>query len=202
MSSLYIKVYIFVIIVVSAIFHEYAHGLVAYKLGDDTAKKAGRLTLNPLVHIDLFGTILLPLLLMSTVGVFIGWAKPVPYNPINLSDKKYGSLKVAVAGPSTNILLAILMGIIIRMAPIVGLSSVFVEFLAIAVYINLFLAIFNLIPIPPLDGSKILFDLYPPSINIMKGGMVSMFIALFLAFYLIPPIASILFRVITGLISI
>ena len=93
------KLFLYIVIVFSATFHEYAHGFIAYKLGDSTAKDAGRLTLNPFAHIDLMGTVIIPLFLLFYGGVFLGWAKPVPYNPYNLKDQKYGSLKVGIAGP-------------------------------------------------------------------------------------------------------
>jgi len=199
MDTIYIKVYIFIIIILSAVFHEYAHGWVAYRLGDDTAKRAGRLTLNPLAHIDPFGTLLLPLFLMLVSGIFIGWAKPVPYNPFNLTDKKRGTLKVALAGPATNIGLAVAIGLLIRLAPVIGLSAMFIHFAALAAYINIFLALFNLIPIPPLDGSKIVADLAPAAMRSMAGvGILGLFIALIAAFYILPPIAGLLFYLITG----
>lgn len=174
-------------LVVSAIFHEYAHGWAAYKLGDMTAKDAGRLTLNPMPHIDPVGSILLPLILvLSQSPIFIGWAKPVPYNPYNLRDAKYGDLKVAISGPASNFLLAIIFGLIARFSGISyilkqGLASsffsgnydvllaqmqgnfsaaIFVMSL-IFCFINLLLMIFNLVPIPPLDGSKVLITYLP-----------------------------------------
>ncbi len=201
-SDIYIKIYIFLIIILSAVFHEYAHGFSAYKLGDDTAKRNGRLTLNPIAHIDLFGTIIFPILSLSTAGIFIGWAKPVPYNPFNLSDKKYGNLKVAAAGPVSNFIIALFLGIILRVVIFFGIfiSPAFIDLISIAIYINIFLGLFNLIPVPPLDGSKILMDLFPKaSSHVMKIGLFGMFIAVVLALYILQPIASALFSVITGI---
>ena len=107
------------VLVFSAVIHEYAHGWMAFRLGDDTAKKEGRLTLNPLVHLDWFGSIILPLLFIITkANFFLAWAKPVPYNPYNLRDKKYGELKVALAGPASNILLALFFGLVARFLPL------------------------------------------------------------------------------------
>ncbi len=199
MDDIYLKLYLFVVIILSAVFHEYAHGWMAYRLGDDTAKQAGRLTLNPFVHLDPFGTVLLPLLLLFTSGIFIGWAKPVPYNPHNLADKKRGELKVAIAGPATNIVLAVVLGLFVRFSGMFGIEGIFVELLAFAAYVNIFLALFNLIPVPPLDGSKVAADLFPKMWrNVMGLGVWGLLIALFIAFYILPPIAQVLFNIIVG----
>ena len=146
----------------AVIVHEYAHGLVAYKLGDPTAKHMGRLTLNPLAHIDLIGTIILPLLLLMVRAPFIfGWAKPVPINFLSLKNPKRDMILVSIAGPFSNIALALMLSIIIR-TNIFGVNSLGYLFLATAILINLVLAVFNIIPIPPLDGSKIVMGLLPP----------------------------------------
>ena len=169
------------VLIISAVFHEYAHGWMAYRLGDPTAKDAGRLTLNPLVHLDLFGSVILPLLLVfSKSPFFIAWAKPVPFNPYNLRDQKYGELKVAASGPAMNFVLALFFGFLARfIIPIQLKQELVMEFLRgdynlllnqihgsliisifvlsiIFCFVNLLLMIFNLIPVPPLDGSKIL----------------------------------------------
>ncbi len=200
--DIYTGIFIYIIIVLSAVFHEYAHGFVAEQLGDDTAKAAGRLTLNPFVHLDMVGTVLLPLVFLFTpgFGFFIGWAKPVPYNPYNLRDKKYGSLKVALAGPASNIIIAIVLGIIIRIAmPFSLMSPVAIQLIAFVAYINIILAIFNLIPVPPLDGSKILFDLVPSAGRALgRIGFIGIALALVIAFYVLAPIAQIVFYIITG----
>lgn len=208
MDAVSIKLFLYLIIVLSAVFHEYAHALIAYRLGDTTAKDAGRLTLNPLVHLEMFGTVLIPLFLLFTSGIFIGWAKPVPYNPYNLRDQKYGSLKVGVAGPSANLLIALILGLFLRFAlggvfgqlsMVNGQWSLFFQFLGLIVYINIFLALFNLVPFPPLDGSKIFADLFPRHWRYFEHlGFIGIFIALFLAFFLLPPAAQFIFRVITG----
>lgn len=137
------------------ILHEVSHGLVAYWLGDPTAKYAGRLTLNPIKHIDLWGSVILPLLLIvSRSGVLFGWAKPVPVNYYNLRAGKYGPVLVAFAGPGTNFLLSAIFGFLAGVSP----SSTALPFLFFSIAItNAYLMIFNLIPIPPLDGSKILY---------------------------------------------
>jgi Zn-dependent protease len=143
--------------------HEYAHGWVAYKYGDPTAKYAGRLTLNPLAHLDFLGTIMLFL-------IHLGWAKPVPVNPYNLRNPKRDMMWVSFAGPGANLLTALICGLIIRFFGFLPLGmdyrtsllGIFLQMVAVGLVINVVLAIFNLIPIPPLDGSKILMGLLPP----------------------------------------
>jgi len=148
------------------IVHELAHGYAAYAMGDPTAKYAGRLTLNPLNHLDFFGSILLPaLLLLGTggQGPVLGWAKPVPINPYNFKDQKWGEVKVSIAGPASNLALAIIFGLILRFVP-EGLLSAAPGAALMFYYIveiNVMLAMFNLLPIPPLDGSWILFRFLP-----------------------------------------
>lgn len=199
-----IRLFLYVIIVLSAVFHEYAHALVAYRLGDTTAKDAGRLTLNPFVHLDLFGTVLVPLFLLFTSGIFIGWAKPVPYNPLSLRDQRYGSLKVGAAGPLSNLIIAAVLGILIRLSEVFGvtgdlISPLFLQFFGLIVYVNIFLALFNLLPFPPLDGSKVFADLFPGAWQyFMRFGFLGIFLALFLAFFILPPIANLIFWIIVG----
>lgn len=146
------------ILVFSVVIHEVSHGAAAYALGDSTAKDAGRLTLNPLPHIDFVGSIILP------IFAGIGWAKPVPYNPYNLRNQRWGPLMIGVAGPLSNICVALFFGLLIRWhnAPVlVSLGEGFFVVLTGIVSLNLSLAFFNLIPIPPLDGSKALFAFFP-----------------------------------------
>ena len=149
---------IVVILILSVVIHEVAHGYAALWLGDTTAYYAGRLTLNPIKHLDMFGSVILPILLSFT-GFIFGWAKPVPYNPYNLKNRRWGELLVAVAGPASNIILALIFGLIIRF---VNLDAGLILVAGLIVQVNIVLAIFNLIPIPPLDGSKILFAILPP----------------------------------------
>lgn len=204
MESIYTKLFLYVIIVLSASFHEFAHAFAAFRLGDSTAKDAGRLTLNPLKHIDLTGTVIVPLLLLFFSGTFIGWAKPVPYNPYNLRDKKYGSLKVGIAGPAANFLIALILGIFLRIAfagvfGVSAFSGVFLSALALIIYINIFLGLFNLIPIPPLDGSKALMDLFPKTAYAMAAlGVMGIFLALAIAFLILSPLAGFVFKLIVG----
>lgn len=154
-----ITVFTLIVLFLSIVIHELAHGSMALHLGDQTAKDAGRLTLNPLKHIDPVGTILFPLILLVVTlgkGPILGWAKPVPINPLNFRDQKWGTLKVAAAGPCTNLLIAIIFGLLIRFFNLP--SSYLMLFSIIALY-NFAWAIFNLIPIPPADGSHIVFAL-------------------------------------------
>ena len=151
-----------IILIISIMAHEVAHGVTAYAFGDPTAKNQGRLTLNPLKHIDLFGSIILPLLLVWMSSPFLmGWAKPVPYNPYNLRNRRVGEFCVAIAGILTNFLIAIIFALIIKFTLVLNLSQPVILLKKYIIYLNITLAVFNLIPIPPLDGSKILFTLVP-----------------------------------------
>lgn len=154
-----------IILFFSIMLHEIAHGSVANSLGDPTAKYAGRLTLNPIKHIDVFGTIILPLFLIIVRSPFlIGWAKPVPINPYNFRDQKWGTFKVAAAGPLTNFLVAIVFAMSIRFFPsFLPLPELLIKLLAIIAFYNFLWGFFNLVPIPPLDGSHILFKFLPNS---------------------------------------
>lgn len=204
--------YIFVLIM-SIVIHEVAHGYSAYLLGDDTARLSGRLTLNPIKHLDPFGSVILPLLLfISTKGSFlIGWARPVPYNPANLKNGRRGNIIVAFSGIAMNLLLAIIFGLLIRFAPGLGLPSYdpafvhpFYKISTIIVILNLVLALFNLIPIPPLDGSKILFSLLPSQLRYIESFLerYGLIILLFFIVFIwgkISPIIYVIFSLIAGL---
>jgi len=162
-----------VVVILSIIFHEVAHGYVANWLGDPTARLQGRLTLNPLPHIDPIGSIIIPgILLLSHTPFLIGWAKPVPYNPYNLRHGKWGEALVSAAGPLTNIIIAVLFALILRFGIIT--SPVFLQVAIIAIFANIALAIINLIPIPPLDGSKILRAVLPYQAAIAFGKLEQM----------------------------
>lgn len=155
-----------IVLVFSVVIHEVSHGVVAERLGDPTARLAGRLTLNPLKHLDPFGSVILPLLLsLLPGGVIFGWAKPVPYDPRNLKHPVRDGALVAVAGPVSNLLLAFAFGLLYQLFSAGGgtpaMGELFPSLLAQVVIVNVWLAIFNLVPIPPLDGSKVLFWLVP-----------------------------------------
>ncbi len=153
---------IIVVLILSIVLHEVAHGYAANWLGDPTARLAGRLTLNPVSHIDPLGSVIVPAMLyLSSSGFMFGWAKPVPYNPYNLSNQRWGEAIVAFAGPATNFILAIIFALLIRSAGMLGLSASFLELAGYIVFINVLLGCFNLIPFPPLDGSKVLEAFLP-----------------------------------------
>lgn len=182
-------------LITSIILHEMAHGYAANALGDPTARLQGRLSGNPLVHIDPLGSIIIPaILLFSHAGILFGWAKPVPYNPYNLNNQKWGEALVAVAGPATNILLAIIFGCIVRFADIVNLSTSFINISVYIVCINISLAVFNMLPIPPLDGSKVLVAVLPYQAQqkylnfarwVEQSGLLAMFALIFLISFFI-----------------
>lgn len=155
-------VFLVAIIMFSAVIHELMHGVAANKLGDPTARLMGRLTLNPIPHLDFFGSILLPLVLtLTNSSILFGWAKPVPYNPYNLRPGRWSEAAVAGAGPLSNLAIALAAGLIIRTG---ALSDGLAGIVFLIVVVNVMLFIFNLIPIPPLDGSKVLSALLPRSL--------------------------------------
>lgn len=155
-----------VILLISVIIHELAHGYAADSMGDPTPRLAGRLTLNPLAHLEWFGSVILPALLVISGAPFvIGWAKPVPFNPHYLNNKKWSGALVAFAGPVSNIILAIIFALILKF---VTVSAFMGSFLAGIVVVNIALALFNLIPIPPLDGHHILYALLPERFSYIK----------------------------------
>lgn len=194
--------FFFLIMIPSAIIHEYAHGWAADQLGDPTARYAGRLTLDPRAHVDKWGTFLMPLLLFFMTGgrFLFAYAKPVPYNPYNLKNQKTGPLLVAVAGPLSNFLLAFMFGLTIQFLP---LSSTLTSFLSVIVYANVLLGVFNLVPIPPLDGSKVLYAVLPDSMWKVKqtleqyGFFILMFF-IFFFFQVISPVIYFIFNLFTG----
>ena len=201
-------IYQFIILILAIMIHEISHGTVAYLLGDSTAKDEGRLTFNPLKHLDLWGSFLLPLtLFFLSAGRFIfGWAKPVPFNPFNLKNPKRDTGLIGLAGPLSNFLLALVFGVLIRLIVHFQMTALLnlVPFFDLIVLINLMLGVFNLVPIPPLDGSKILFSLLPRSAErfalfLEQYGIIFLFAFIFFGFqYLIPIISWLRLWIIGG----
>ena len=207
------------VLLFSVVIHEVAHGTVALMLGDPTAKYAGRLTLNPLKHIDPFGTVILPLLLLSFsifsgMGLALfGWAKPVPYNPAHLRNPRKGAAIISLAGPAANMLIAVIFGLLIRtlssgaFVPSGYMQTLLGAFAAI-VFTNLYLALFNLIPVPPLDGSK-LFVAFLPAGQWMQithfMEQWGIFLLVFVIYYFVPYVslvASFIFRLLVGVSAV
>lgn len=196
----------FLIIIPSSIVHEYAHGFIADKLGDPTARHAGRLTLNPLAHIDLYGTILLPLFLLFVSGgnFMFAYAKPVPFNPYNLKNPKRDSGLVALSGPLSNFVLAAAFALLIKILPFGFLPTAFFQLLSIIVFANVLLMVFNLVPIPPLDGSKVLFALLPARFHhfeeqLERSGFIILIIFLFFGFQFITPLVYWIYSFLLGI---
>ncbi|KKW47624.1 MAG: Transmembrane protein [Parcubacteria group bacterium GW2011_GWA1_60_11] len=227
MESALIPISRIVILLFSVVIHEVSHGLVAYKMGDPTAKLAGRLTLNPLKHLDFFGSFVLPVsLFFLTSGAFIfGWAKPVPYDPRNLKNPRIGERLVAAMGPLSNLLVAAVFSTVLLLLPlsaperiaITGATFVpsmasaalatplssFGFFISQVIFINILLGIFNLVPIPPLDGSKVLFSLLPRGADEMRYlleryGLFLLLLFIFFGFGLITPVIRTLFLFFSG----
>lgn len=161
-----------IVLIISIVLHEVGHAYAANALGDPTARLQGRLSVNPLVHIDPLMSVVMPALtILMSGGMFVfGGAKPVPYNPYNFTNQKWGEAIVAFAGPLVNITLAVIFAVMIGLAPLLALPGNFVQLAASVVMLNLFLAFFNLVPIPPLDGSKILPRFLPFSLRMKYEG--------------------------------
>ncbi|MAF20877.1 MAG: site-2 protease family protein [Parcubacteria group bacterium] len=206
MENSIILIFQLAILLMSVVIHEFAHGWMAFRLGDSTAKDYGRLTLNPIKHLDFWGSFVIPLMIYVFSGgsAIFGWAKPVPFNPYNLRDQKYGVAKVAVAGPSANLLVALVFGLALRLTPVGFLiSSGLAQIFSLIVFLNILLAIFNLVPLPPLDGSKVLFAFLSSKYDrvrvlLEQYGMFFLLMFIFFAFGLIMPLVSLIFRLITG----
>jgi Zn-dependent protease len=200
-----------IVLVISVIIHEVAHGWAANALGDPTAKLQGRLSLNPVRHIDPVGSILIPAILVITNSSFLfGWAKPVPYNPYNLKNQRWGEAIVGAAGVFTNLLLAVIFAGVVRVTASAGMFD-FAMLAALVVSVNLSLGLFNLLPIPPLDGYTVLRGILPYSMSmkmrefedrINQGGIFSLVLILFLfSYFLSAPFGafiSYVFRMLVG----
>jgi len=199
-------IFIIIILIMSVVVHEVSHGYAALALGDSTAKYQGRLTLNPLAHLDLVGSLIVPLIGYLAGGFIVGWAKPVPFNPYNLRNQKWGEALVAIAGPLANILLAVIFALFIRLVLAYQwftLSPAFISLTGFVIMINITLAIFNLVPIPPLDGSKILFAFLPYKWQVVRDfferyGLILVFVFIFFFWQIISPMVNYLFTFLVG----
>ncbi|MHB1330464.1 MAG: site-2 protease family protein [Minisyncoccota bacterium] len=189
------------VLIMSVVIHEVSHGFAARFYGDHTAEYEGRLTLNPAKHIDPFGSVVVPALSYLLSGFVFGWAKPVPYNPHNLKPGRWPEAFVALAGPLSNLVLAIIFGLALRFTG--NPSMEFFTITATIVYVNILLAVFNLMPIPPLDGSKILFSIFPDSVYRFRNfferyGLLLVILFIFFAWSFVAPVVSVLFQILTG----
>ena len=194
--------FIIIVLVMSVVIHEVSHGYAALALGDPTAKYEGRLTLNPIKHLDIVGSFLVPLLGYFAGRFIIGWAKPVPFNPYNLRSQKWGEAIVAVAGPLSNILIAAVFGFAIRFFG-AAMSPAFLSLAGFVVLINITLAIFNFMPIPPLDGSKILFALFPYKWqgfreSMERSGFILVLVFVFFFWHFLAPLTNWIFYLLTN----
>jgi Zn-dependent protease len=190
------------ILIMSVVVHEVSHGVVANAMGDPTAKYQGRLTLNPISHLDPFGSILLPVMTFLLGGFIFGWAKPVPYNPYNLRNQQYGPALVGVAGPAANFLIAFVFSLLIRtMGGVLPASLITIA--GTIIFINILLAVFNLVPIPPLDGSKVLFAFFPSGWYRLQAlmeqyGFILLLVFIFVFWRLLLPLVFFIFRIFVG----
>lgn len=201
--SLLIGLFNILVVLFSVVLHEVSHGTVANSLGDTTAKDLGRINLNPFKHLDWFGSVFLPFLTFWLGGFVFGYAKPVPYNPANLNDKKFGPAKVALAGPAVNIIIALLFGLMLRFLPLPLEATILPQLLSFIVMLNLTLAIFNLMPIPPLDGHWLLLAFLPArftaiKVFLLKYNLAIFFVFIIFIFPLIFPLINLLFKIIIG----
>lgn len=191
------------ILIMSVIAHEVSHGYVADILGDPTARLAGRLTLNPLAHLDVMGSFIVPALTFFLGGFIFGWAKPVPYNSYNMKNPNRDGALVAAAGPLANIAIVAVFVLLIRASDMLGLPSSFVEIASMVVFLNVLLAFFNLVPVPPLDGSKILFAILPYRFSFIQEILerywfIALFILILFVWRLALPLIFFVFELLTG----
>ena len=207
MNNILALIFQLAVLIFSVIIHEVSHGIAALKLGDTTAKDAGRLTMNPLKHLDLFGSILLPisLFLLSGGAFVLGWAKPVPYNPYNLKSPRRGAGIIGAVGPLSNLIVAAIFGLILQLGlpAFSGSLAGFSETLSYIVFINILLAVFNLVPLPPLDGSNMLFavlprSLYPLQQFLTRYGFWLLLLFIFFGFQFLVPIVGVIYKLLVG----
>jgi len=190
------------VLIMSVVIHEVSHGVAANSLGDPTAKYEGRLTLNPLKHLDPFGSVFLPIFTYAIGGFIFGWAKPVPYNPYNLRNQKWGPAVVSIAGPASNIFIALVFSLALRSFADLATTALF-QISAMIILINILLAVFNLVPIPPLDGSKVLFAFLPTGwyqlqFFLEQYGFLALLVFILLFWPYVLPVVFYLFRLFTG----
>lgn len=201
-----LSIFYFLVLICSIIVHEVAHGLAAEYEGDPTARNLGRITLNPLRHIDMLGSVILPLaLIITNAGFVLGWAKPVPYNPDNLKHGDKSVAKVSIAGIVVNLSIAIVFGLLIRLSIATGyISHAFIDIGSIIVVVNIVLALFNAIPLAPLDGFRFLSAVLPYKAQSVMRTIERYSLPLLLVFVLfgwkfVAPFAFTLFSFITGI---
>ncbi len=208
MDNVFILVFQLVVLIFSVVIHEVSHGLAADRLGDSTARLMGRLTLNPLKHLDPFGSIFLPLTLFFISGgtVIFGWAKPVPYNPLYLKNPRRDAGLIALLGPVSNLVIASIFGVFLRLLYSAGygttlpLLNLFFSFI---VLINVSLAVFNLLPLPPLDGYRVLAAVLPASAEPLsdfldKYGYILFIFFIIFGLNLVKPLIYVIFRILSG----
>lgn len=201
-----LSIFYFLILMISIIVHEVAHGLMAEREGDPTARMLGRITLNPLKHIDWVGSVILPLaLILTNAGFVVGWAKPVPYNPDNLKHGNTSIAKVSIAGIVVNLSIAIIFGLLIRLSIAVGfISQAFIDIASVIVLVNVALALFNAMPVAPLDGFRFLSAVLPYQAQPVMRFIEQYSLPILLVFIVfiwkfVAPFAFVVYSLLTGI---
>lgn len=200
------SIFYFIVLIFSIMVHEVAHGLIAEREGDPTARSLGRITLNPIKHVDWLGSVILPLILIYTkAGFILGWAKPVPYNPENLHHGRKSEAKVAAAGVVTNLIIAIFFGLIVRAVLYLNIGNVaLIDGASIIIIVNIVLAFFNSIPLAPLDGFRFLYAILPiqaiPTMRrIERFSLPLLLIFVVFGWTFVSPLVFKLFALLTGI---